>query len=407
MTDTTKTLTRTDPYDADAPPAVGRRTWWAVVSLGLGIFTLVASEFLPASLLTPIASDLGLSEGRAGQLVTATAVVGILAGPALVALLPSVDRRLVMLGLTLLSVGSNLLVALAPGFAGMLVGRALLGVALSGFWALSLAVVSELVPEHLLGRAMTVVNAGVSVATVAAIPVGAFVADHVGWQAAFVGAAALGVVTFVLQLAVLPSIQAREQPGIRSLVNTLRTPVIAIGFGGLALLVVGHTAAFTYVRPMLDGVDGLDTGLVAVLLAVFGVSAFVGNLLAGYLADRWMRPVLVLVPVLLAAGTGLLAAQDLVALAAVAVAGWGLGFGAVPTMLQTWLGRVAPDRLESAGSLTVATFQVSIALGAAVGGVVVDDLGVRATFALAAAAALLAVAVFARVRTHRVSAAAA
>lgn len=133
---------------------------WRVATLGLAIFTLVASEFLPASLLTPIAAELGISTGMAGQLVTATAVAGMIAGPALVAVLPPVDRRWVMVGLTGLSVVSNVMVAVVPSLGLMLVGRALLGVALSGFWALSLAVVAQLVPAERLGRAMTVVNTG-------------------------------------------------------------------------------------------------------------------------------------------------------------------------------------------------------------------------------------------------------
>ncbi len=375
---------------------------WRVSTLGLAIFTLVASEFLPASLLTPIAADLGITVGTAGQLVTATAVMGMIAGPAIVAVLPPVDRRWVMVGLTALSVVSNVLVAVVPNLGLMLVGRALLGIALSGFWALSLAVVAQLVAAERLGRAMTVVNTGVSLATVAAVPLGAYVGEQLGWRATFWGVAAAGVLTLVLQAVALPRVGASERSGLRPLVETLTTPVVAAGFAALALLVTAHFAAFTYVRPLLEGVGGLGAAGLAGLLAAFGAAAFAGNLVVGITVDRRMRAVLVTVPLLIAVSTSVLAltAQASVLVVVLAVVAWGLGFGGVPTMVQTWLGRVAPERLESAGGLTVAVFQVSIAVGAAAGGALNDALDVRAAFLAAGAAAAVGALAFSRVRTR-------
>ncbi|ACQ79393.1 major facilitator superfamily MFS_1 [Beutenbergia cavernae DSM 12333] len=394
------TQVTTAPDPTAAPAGVARRPWWAVVTLGLGILTLVTSEFLPSSLLSPIAADLGISDGTAGQLVTATAVAGILAGPVIVASLPPVDRRLVMVALTALSVGSNVVVALAPSLPLMLAGRALLGVALSGFWALSLSVVSRLVPAQRLGRAMTIVNTGVSLATVAAIPVGAFLGERAGWRAVFLGAAAVGVLTLVLQLTALPRILVDERSGLRPLLDTLRTPALALGFVGLALLVTGNFAAFTYLRPMLDGVGGMNAGLLAVVLAAYGVASFAGNVVAGVVGDRRLRALLVAVPLAVAASTAALGiAGDSLLVVVGTVVLWGLGAGAIPTMIQTWLARVAPDRLESGGGLIVATFQTSIALGAALGGLLVDAFDVDLAFLVAGLAAGLGALVFSRVRT--------
>lgn len=394
MSSSTTSVTVTSP--SDSRPAA----WWAVVSLGLGIFTLVTSEFLPASLLSPMAEHLGVSEGVAGQLVTATAVAGIVAGPVIVALLPPIDRRWVMLALTALSIASNVVVAVAPSLALMLVGRALLGISLSGFWALSLAVVAQLVPTERLGRAMMIVNTGVSLATVAAVPLGAYIGEQLGWKVAFVGAAVAGGLTLLLQFAVLPRVEASERSGLRPLIDTLLTPVIGVGFIALALMVTGHFAAFTYVRPMLDRVDGLRPGTLALVLAAFGVATFAGNLLAGFLADRRLRVLLVAMPLVIAVTTTVLAlAGGSLGVALAAVVAWGVGFGGVPTMVQTWLARVAPERLESAGGLTVSTFQISIALGAAIGGIVVDAIDVRATFVMAGVAALIGSMIFSRVRT--------
>ncbi|WP_448002418.1 MFS transporter [Agromyces bauzanensis] len=376
----TDTLSTPTQSATTSPAATVRRAAWpAVVSLGLGIFTLVASEFLPASLLSPIAAELGITEGVAGQLVTATSIIGIIGGPLVVSSLPRLDRRWLMAGLTTLAIASNVLVAIAPAFGLMLAARLLLGIAISGFWAMSLAVTAQLVPADRLGRAMTVVNTGVSLATIAAVPAGAYLGELLGWRAVFLLAAGAGVVTLAAQLVTLPSVPPSGAPGFRTLLQTARTPVVALGILAIVLIAGGHFMGFTYLRPAFETIDGLTPELLAILLMVFGVASFVGNAVAGPLADRRLPVLVIAAPVAIGAGTVLLAlvGSGLV-VAFVTVFVWGLGFGAVPTMVQTWMAHVAPQRLESAGGLVVAAFQVAITIGAAVGGLLVDSVGVQA-----------------------------
>lgn len=382
-----------------APAPVPRAAWLAVVSLGLGIFTLVASEFLPASLLSPIAAELGITEGAAGQLVTATSIIGIIGGPLVVSGLPRVNRRWVMAGLTSLAIISNVLVALSPVFGLMLASRLLLGIAISGFWAMSLAVTAQLVPADRLGRAMTVVNAGVSLATIAAVPAGAFLGELVGWRAVFLIAAGAGVLTLAAQLATLPSIPPTGAPGFRTLLQTARRPVVALGILAITLIAGGHFMGFTYLRPAFESVDGLTPALLALLLVVYGLANFVGNLAAGPIADRRLSVLVIAAPVAIGAATVLFALLGTnLALAIVTVFVWGVGFGAVPTMVQTWIARVAPDRLESAGGLVVAAFQVAITIGAAVGGLLVDSVGVQAALIGGGIAAVLGAGVLSSAR---------
>lgn len=378
------------PSGGGGAPRAGRASWAAVVSLGLGIFTLVASEFLPASLLSPIAADLGISEGTAGQLVTATSVIGIVGGPLVVSALPRVDRRWVMAGLTTLAIVSNVLVAIAPVFGLMLASRLLLGLAISGFWAMSLAVTAQLVPADRLGRAMTIVNMGVSLATIAAVPAGAFLGDLVGWRTVFLGAAAAGVIALTVQLATLPSVPPTGSPGFRTLFGTAARPVVALGIASIVLIAGGHFSGFTYLRPAFEAIDGLTPTTLALLLAVFGAASFVGNLAAGPLADRRLGVLVLGAPAAIGLATVLFALWgSSFAVAAVSVVVWGIGFGAIPTMVQTWMAGVAPDRLESAGGLVVAAFQIAITIGAAVGGLLVDSVGVGAAFLGGGVAAVL------------------
>ena len=402
----TNTLSTATISPNDAAKANRHRptAWLAVVSLGLGIFTLVASEFLPASLLSPIAGDVGITEGTAGQLVTATSLIGIIGGPLVVSALPRVNRRWVMAGLTTLAIVSNVLVAISPVFGLMLASRLLLGLALSGFWAMSLAVTAQLVPADRLGRAMTVVNMGVSLATIAAVPAGAYFGELLGWRAVFLLAAGAGVVTLAAQLATLPSIPPSGAPGFRTLLQTARTPVVALGILAIVLIAGGHFMGFTYLRPAFETIDGLTPELLAMLLVVYGVASFLGNLAAGPLADRRLPVLLIAAPVAIGVSTVLLAlAGASLGLAIVTVFVWGVGFGAVPTMVQTWIAHVAPERLESAGGLVVSAFQIAITIGAAVGGLLVDSVGVQAALIGGGIAAVLGAGVLssARVRAPR------
>ncbi|MBT2498026.1 MFS transporter [Agromyces sp. ISL-38] len=385
----------------ETTPAVRPAAWLAVVSLGLGIFTLVASEFLPASLLSPIAAELGITEGVAGQLVTATSIIGIIGGPLVVSALPRVNRRWVMAGLTTLAIVSNVLVALSPVFGLMLASRLLLGIAISGFWAMSLAVTAKLVPADRLGRAMTVVNTGVSLATIAAVPAGAYFGELLGWRAVFLLAAAAGVLTLVAQLATLPSIPPSGAPGFRTLLQTARIPVVALGVLAIILLAGGHFMGFTYLRPAFEAIDGITPSLLALLLMIFGVASFIGNMFAGPLADRRLPVLVIAAPVAIGVGTIVLAlAGSSVGLAAVTVFVWGVGFGAIPTMVQTWMAHVVPERLESAGGLVVAAFQLAITIGAAVGGLLVDSVGVQAALIGGGIAAVLGAGVLSSARAR-------
>lgn len=176
--------------------------WAAVVAMTLGVFGLVTAEFLPASLLTPMAADLGVTEGVAGQTVTVTAAVALVTSLLIATATRGIDRRHVLLGFSLLLVASNLLVALAPNLSLLLLGR-LLGVALGGFWSMSMATVLRLVPEALVPRALSLIFCGVSAATIAAAPLGSYFGDLLGWRNVFLLAALMGVVALVAQFLTL------------------------------------------------------------------------------------------------------------------------------------------------------------------------------------------------------------
>ncbi|MCZ8547027.1 MFS transporter [Mesorhizobium qingshengii] len=361
--------------------------WGAVVSLALGVFGLVTAEFLPASLLTPMARDLGVTEGVAGQAVTATAIVGAIAAPTMAIITRRMDRRLVMWMLTVFLILSNLLATFASSLTMLLLARVVLGMALGGFWAMSAAMALRLVPMRLMPRAMSIILTGVSLATVTAAPVGAYVGDIWGWRTAFMIATVVGALALLVQLATIPRLPPVGVASFRTLLDVLERPTIRA-----ALLVAsGHFAGFTYVRPFLERVPVLDIETISLVLLAYGIGGFFGNIAGGILAERNLKAAVALAPLLIAlAAASMLIFGASPTIAAAAVAAWGFAFGAVPVGMQTWLVRAAPDHAESAGGLMVATFQVAIALGAVFGGLLVDHAGVASAFAYCGAATLLA-----------------
>jgi DHA1 family purine ribonucleoside efflux pump-like MFS transporter len=350
--------------------------WPAVASLTLGVFSLVTAEFLPASLHTAMAADLGVSEGAAGQTVTATALVGAIAAPSIPVLTKRIDRRIVMLALSLALLLSNVVASLASDLATLLVARVLLGVALGGFWSMAPPLALRLVPEALFPRAMSVILTGVSVATVCAAPIGAWMGDARGWRSAFMAAGVVGLLTLVAQFATLPALPPKAMADLRVLGQLIARGPIRVVLAVVLLVISGHFAGFTYVRPLMEDITQLSIAAISAVLLGYGIGGFFGNLVGGYVAGRSERHAIVLGSLLIAAlALALLLAGRSASVASIAIVLWGFAFGAFPVGFQVWIVRAAPDQAEGASGLLVTAFQTAIATGAIGGGVLVDHIG--------------------------------
>ncbi|RYF17477.1 MAG: MFS transporter [Comamonadaceae bacterium] len=379
--------------------------WAGVASLSLGVFALVTAEFLPASLLTAMATDLGVTDGAAGQAVTATALVAAVAAPVIPVASQRLDRKCVLLALTSLLLVSNVLAVMASSLPVLLVARVLLGVALGGFWAMAAALAMRLVQQHLFARAMSLVLTGVSLATVCAAPIGAWMGELWGWRSAFAASAILSVLTLAAQFAALPHLPPRDRPDVRVLLKLLGRPGVRVALLAVLLVISGHFAGFTYIRPLMEKVTLANAHTVAAVLLGYGVGGFFGNFVGGWIADRSERWSIVAGGSLIAVlAFALLAGAGSAALTAVAVTLWGFAFGAFPVGFQTWIVRAAPDQAEGAGGLLVAAFQVAIASGAVGGGLLVDRVGPLGATAFMAAAMVLGTLVTWRSGPRRASA---
>ncbi|GAA0952070.1 MFS transporter [Actinocorallia libanotica] len=347
-------------------------------------------------MLPAMAADVGVSEGTAGLAVAATAIAGAVTAPSIAVLLPRTDRRTVLVWLLVAAVAANLAVAAAPNFAVLLLGRLVLGIAIAGYWSFAFGAGVRAVP----GRDSTVstsIALGVTIATIAGVPLASLVGDEVGWRAVFVGAAVLSALSAAAVAAALPPVPAHPSAGLAMLRQTVANRRLMAGVLGVVLVAFGNFAAYPYIRVVIEKVDA---GSATWLLLAWGVGGLAGNLAAGRFAGR-LRVVAATAPVLLGAALLITVTAKALPLLAVAVVLWGLAFNMVPVATQLWVTRVEPERAESALSLQVTAFQVAITLGSASGGVLLDAYGVTSAILLGAVSAVAAGAVFAALRIPR------
>jgi predicted MFS family arabinose efflux permease len=368
--------------------------WGAVFALTLCVSTLIASEFMPVSLLTPVSADLQVTEGQAGQAIAVSGLFAVLTSLLIATVSRGVDRRRLLLGLTSLMLVSGLIVALAPSYTVLMVGRAMLGIVIGGFWSLSTAVVMQLVPPRDLPKGLALLNGGNALATTIAAPLGSFLGQFIGWRGAFFIVVPLAAIVLVWQFLSLPSMPSDRRAIRANALALLRRREAAIGIAGVTLLFMGQFALFTYLRPFLDTTTGISVSILSLILLIMGLAGAVGSALIPKVIARSLRTALVGAPVglallglaLIGLGRDGLATGTLLAL-------WGLVGTAAPVAWWTWLSRTLPDDAEAGGGLMVAAIQLAITLGAAAGGLLFDAGGYQATFGASALILLAAAAV--------------
>ena len=355
--------------------------WGAVFALTLCVSTLIASEFMPVSLLTPIASDLRVTDGQAGQAIAISGIFAVLTSLFIASATRGVDRRSLLLWLTGLMIASGAIVAFAPSYPMLMLGRALIGVVIGGFWSMSTATVMRLVPEPDVPRALALLNGGNALATTIAAPLGSFLGQYIGWRGAFFCVVPLAAATLVWQFISLPKMPSRERASAAAVFNLLRRPHVPLGMLAVGLFFAGQFALFTYLRPFLETVTGVSVSTLSLILLVIGVAGLAGTYLIGLLLRKSLYGLLVGMPLAMAAiAVGLIALGWSVAAVVVLLALWGLIGTAAPVGWWTWMSKVLPNDAEAGGGLMVAVIQLSITLGASTGGLLFDGLGYRASF---------------------------
>jgi predicted MFS family arabinose efflux permease len=378
------------PVNARAPLSTNR-AWTAAIALGIAAFAMVSTEFLPVGLLPGMARDMGVSEGRAGLMVTLPGLLAALAAPLIIALAGSIDRRKLLAVLVGLLVLSNVIVALSGSLLFALVGRVLLGLAVGGFWTIGGSLGPRLMPGPASAKASAIILSGVSMGTVAGVPAGAWLGELLGWRWAFGASAAISLLVLGLLMAALPPLPGDASGrGLRDVPSLLRLPKVRLGLAAIVLVFVGQFASYTYISTFLLQLGGVAPAALGVILLAYGLAGFAGNLLGGWLAGRSSRAAAVSTGILLGLSVILLVllGRSFWSSLPLTIA-WGLGFGMLPIAMQTWMFSAAPRQIEAVQAVFVSVAQAAIGVGALVGGVLVDHLGVSNALWFGAAGAIL------------------
>lgn len=357
----------------------------------LCVALLIASEFMPVSLLTPIAHDLGATEGMAGQAISISGLFAVVTSLLIATVASRFDRRHVLVALTACMGASLGLIAAAPDFTFLMVARALLGITIGGFWSLSSATLMRLVPEAVLPKAVGVLYLGNAVATAVAAPIGSYLGGVIGWRGVFWSLVPLTVLSLAWQWVSLPSMPPQKAVPVSRVLSLIGRRSVLSAMVAVMLTFGGAFATFTYLRPFLESYTHASLSQLSLLLLGLGAAGFVGTYAATALLERHLYTMLRGLPLALGGVTlAMVAAGHMVWGVAVAMIAWGALNSAIPVSWFNWLTVGVKDEPEAAGGLMVAGIQLAIMGGAAFGGLLLDHFSVAATFVGGAALLLLA-----------------
>lgn len=363
-----------------------KRSYWSgVFAMTLCIFTLIASEFMPVSLLTPISGELSVSEGLVGQGIAISGVFAVVTSLSISTVAGELNRKIVLLSMTALMAFSGAIIALAPGYPIYMAGRALIGIAIGGFWSLSAATAIRLVPQHLVPRALAIFNGGNALAAIIAALLGSYLGSVIGWRGAFFCIVPVAVIAFIWQCFSLPTMTMdRGDKRTGTVFRLLSHPAVAVGLAACGLFFMGQFSLFTYLRPFLEMVIQVDISTLSLILLTIGIAGFIGNLVIGAFLKSGFYSTLIAIPLLMAIVAGaLIAFGQSIWIVAPLLGLWGLIATAAPTGWWAWIARTLPEEdAEAGGGLMVAVVQLSIAFGSTIGGLAFDYIGYQSTFTI-------------------------
>lgn len=350
---------------------------WQLLAFTVAGFLAIMTETLPAGLLLQIGGDMGVSQSAAGQMVTLYALGSVVAAiPVIAATRGWGRRRLFLTALSGLFI-FNALTAISAQFGLTLVARFVAGMSAGVIWGLVAGYARRLAPAQLQGRAMAIVGVGQPVALSLGVPLGAWLGGLFDWRGVFWAMAALALLVMGWVRFGVPDFPGQDRQHSLSVRRVLTLPMIRPILLVLFSWILAHNILYTYVAAFIER---SGTGLrVDLVLLVFGAASIAGIAGTGVLVDRRLRGLTLLsiagfavAALLLAVGTGS------ATLTLIGIALWGATFGGAPTLLQTALADAAGEHADIAQSILVTVFNIAVAGGGLIGGLVVDRAGAAA-----------------------------
>lgn len=362
--------------------------WSAVWAMTLCAFVLIASEFMPVSLLTPIGQELEISNGYVGQTISISGFFAFFTSIFLTSFIGEIDRKKVLQFFTLLMAISGLLVAFAPNIYLLLLGRALLGVTIGGFWSMSASTILRLVKKDDVPKALNILNGGNALATMIAAPLGSYLGGIIGWRGAFFIIVPVALITLFWQSRSLPSLEVKKnkKSSVFDLFFLLKKKIVIFGMISVTFYFMGQFALFSYIRPYLEDAIRVDYQELSILLFAMGISGFFGVFLIGKLLKKSLYSLLIFSPfiMMIVALCFVFVEHNFINIF-VLISIWGFIGTPLAAVWWTWLSKtLLEDEIEIGGGLMVAVIQLAITFGAFFGGVLFDNFGYESTFLFSA-----------------------
>ncbi|BBI33452.1 MFS transporter [Cohnella abietis] len=349
---------------------------WIIYLLALGATVVGTAESIITGILDMVANDINVSIGLAGQLVAMYSIAYAVGTPILIALTSKTDRKkLLFLSLLIFIIG-NAISVLSPNFIILMISRAILGVSAGVFAVVALGIAAQIAPPEKRGSAIGTILMGTSLALVVGLPLGTLIGEYMGWRWIF---AILGIITIIPIIAIVkavPKMSGRETIPLSKQLAILKDFKVISGLLASLFFITGYSVVSTYIAPLLRENAGLNTNTISLVLLGMGLMAVVGARVGGYGADKWGIAPTLIVSLLIH-----VIALFFLPLAAVTFVGamfilalWMLGAWTTAPAQQFYLVTMAPKSTEIILSLNSSAFHLGVALGAALGGVVVERL---------------------------------
>ncbi|MFK4228017.1 MFS transporter [Streptomyces sp. NPDC019890] len=366
------------PHASDTTSAADRKMPMpALLALAVAVFITSLTETLPAGLLPAMSSSLHTSESATGQTVTIYALGTVLTTIPLTAATAGWSRKRLLLTVMAGFAVANTVTALSADYSLTLVARFIAGVAAGLAWALLVGYARRMVAPHQEGRAIAIAMAGIPVALSLGVPVGTFLGQVVSWQAAFLAMTALTVVLLVWITAVAPDYPGQKAEGKIPMRRTLHVPGVTPVLIVTLVFVLAHTLLYAYIASFLDHI-GMG-GQVDAALLVFGIACLISIWVVGAFINSYLRTLTIASTLLVGVAVAVMGAfSGSHALVYVAAALWGLGWGGVPTLMQTAAGQAGGEAADAAQAMLVTLWNVAMAGGGIAGGLLLEAVGADA-----------------------------
>ncbi|MEC0240467.1 MFS transporter [Paenibacillus dokdonensis] len=363
-------------------PQGNSKSMFALLALAISAYAIGTTEFISVGLLPLIARDLNISVTLTGLTVTLYALGVTFGAPVLTSLTMGMSRKKLLIGIMLVFIAGNSTAALSGGIAMLLVGRIISALAHGVFMSIGTTIAADMVPENRRASAIAILFSGLTIATVTGVPLGTFIGQQMGWRAAFFTIAIIGVIALIANMILIPKhLRKGTKTPVREQLKLVTNSRLLLAFLITALGYGGTFVVFTYLSPLLHNITGFKESTVALILLLYGIAIAIGNVIGGKAANR--KPLSALLVMFSLQAVVLLvltftAPFKIAALITIFVMGL-LAFMNVPG-LQAYVvmlaERFAPKAVDVASAVNIAAFNAGIALGAYLGGVITDTIGI-------------------------------